>query len=202
MLNLNLIRDFKLIFILVLFSSSIFLTYHFTSKFKDGQYAIKEQKLKDEYIFKLKQQQEEYKLKIEELNRQALEQQRMLSDLNTKLEKKYADAKKKTDQAIAKYNNLLANGWRLYDFRTRELFKSADGLSTETEDKNSSTSFSSFRTSCSGELSREASEFLLNLAADADKVVEQLKITQEYAKDLRKICEAYENGKILQETEQ
>src|SRR5690606_3504428 len=148
---------------------------------------IKEQKVRDEYIAELKKRQDEYNARVEELNRKALEKQQELSRLNSELERKYADANKRADQALAKYNDLVANGWRLRDPGVNNQYSMQ--LPDASRGDNSSTADGSYGASGGRELSREASEFLLQLAADADKVVEQLKIAQEYALRLKQICE-------------
>lgn len=173
--------------ILAAFISSVGASVYFTAQYKDGQYAIKEQKVRDEYIAELKKRQDEYNARVEELNRKALEKQQELSRLNSELERKYADANKRADQALAKYNDLVANGWRLRDPGANNQYSLQ--LSDASRGDNSSTADGSNGASSGRELSREASEFLLQLASDADKVVEQLKIAQEYALRLKQICE-------------
>lgn len=164
---------------------SIFLT----SKYKEGEYAKRELALKNDYIIKLKQKQEEYNKIVEELNRRALEKQNELSRLNVELEKKYVRSEKEKNEILSKYNTLIANGWRLRDPGRKESGANSNGNAKTTKSKSSTTTCSCNGTSSSRELSKEASEFLLRFAIDADKVVDQLKICQEYATKLRDICE-------------
>lgn len=175
----------KLYLVIIGFIFSITSSVYFTARYKDGQYAVKEKKILEEHIAELQKQQEEYDAKVQELSKKALERQIELSKLNSELERKYDTAKRKANQAIAMYNNLIANGWRLRD----PGFSVNSEVSGTSCNCNSSTSDSSNRTSSSRELSRETTEFLLQFAHDADKVVEQLRITQEYALRLRQICE-------------
>jgi hypothetical protein len=179
--------NFRIYLIIGALVSTAILSSFLTANYKDGRYALKEQKAREEYILELKKRQEEYNAKVQELNKRALDQQAKLANLNTELEKKYADANKRASQALAKYNDLVANGWRLRD--PGATTKSALQDPGTSKGGIASTSSSSNGATCSGELSREASEFLLQFASDADKVVEQLRVTQEYAKRLRNICQ-------------
>ncbi len=181
------ISNRKLYLIIAAFVSSVGASVYFTAQYKDGQYAIKEQKVRDEYIAELKKRQDEYNARVEELNKKALERQTQLSNLNSELERKYANANKRADQALTKYNDLVSNGWRLRDPGTQT--QPSMQLPNASSGGDSSTTTGSNGASSGGELSREASEFLLQLASDADKVVEQLRVAQEYALRLKQICE-------------
>lgn len=181
------IPNLKLYLIIAAFVSSVGGSVYFTSQYKDGQYAIKEQRVRDEYIVELQKRQDEYNARVEELNKKALERQTQLTNLNSELERKYANANKRADQALTKYNDLVANGWRLRDPGTQT--QPSMQLPNTASDGNSPTTDGSNGASSGGELSREASEFLLRFASDADKVVEQLRVTQEYALRLKQICE-------------
>ena len=181
------IPNLKTYLIIGAFVSSIAGSVYFTSQYKDGQYAIKEQKIREAYIVELQKRQDEYNKKVEELNKKALERQTELANLNSELERKYANANKRANQTLAKYNDLVANGWRLRDPGTKT--QSSEQLSKATSGSDSTTTNSGNGTTCSRELSREASDFLLRFASDADKVVEQLKVAQEYALRLKQICE-------------
>lgn len=181
------IPNLKLYLIIAAFILSIGGSVYFTAQYKDGQYAIKEQKVRDEYIVELKKRQDEYNAKVEELNKKALERQEQLTNLNSELERKYANANKRADQALVKYNDLVTNGWRLRDPGTQT--QPPMQLPNSTSGCNSPTTNGGNGTPSGRELSREASEFLLRLASDADKVVEQLRVSQEYALRLKQICE-------------
>jgi hypothetical protein len=181
------IPNLKLYLIIAAFVSSVGGSIYFTSKYKDGQYAIKERKARDEYIVELKKRQDEYNKKVEELNKEALKRQTELANLNSELERKYANANKRAEQALTKYNDLVTNGWRLRDPGSEP--QPTVQLSHTSSNSDSSTSNSCNGTTRGRELSREASEFLLRFASDADKVVEQLRVAQEYALRLKQICE-------------
>ena len=181
------IPNLNIYLIIAAFVSSIGGSVYFTSQYKDGQYAIKERKIQDEYIAELQKRQEEYNKSVEELNKKALERQTELTNLNTELERKYVSANKRANQTLAKYNDLVSNGWRLRD-RGAEINPSMQLPQTTKGDVTPASN------GCNGttggrELSREASDFLLRLASDADKVVEQLRVTQEYALRLKQSCE-------------
>ncbi len=157
-----------------------------TSRYKDGQYAIKEVKLKNDYIAQMQKMEISYKEQMRILNQNALKKQAELAQLNSDLEKKYHDANEKTNKTLSKYNALVANGFRLRD---KYESKATSGMSSSAKGNASTTTNSSNGTTSGHELSREATSFLLEFAADADKVVDQLLIAQEYAKELRKQCE-------------
>ena len=179
--------NLKLYLIIAAFVSSVGGSIYFTAQYKDGQYAIKEQKVRDAHIVELQKRQDEYNARVEELNKKALERQTQLTNLNSELERNYANANKRADQALTRYNDLVANGWRLRDPGTQT--QPSTQLPNASSGGNSPTTNGSNGAPSGGELSREASEFLLRFASDADKVVEQLRVTQEYALRLKQICE-------------
>lgn len=181
------IPNIKIYSLIAFYIFSIGASVYLTSEYKDGKYAKKEVEIRNNYTQELEKRQQEYNTKVEALNREALKQQAELANLNSELERKYGEAKKRVNKVTSKYNNLVANGWRLRD-PNNESQPSSEMPRTTCGD-NSTTTNSSNGSSNSGELSREATEFLLSFASDADKVVEQLKITQEYALRLRQACQ-------------
>lgn len=181
------IPNLKLYLIIAAYVSSIGGSVYLTAKYKDGQYAVKEQKILSEHIVELQKRQEEYDAKVRGLNKKALERQAELANLNSELERKYYVATKRANQAFAKYNNLIANGWRLRDPDSPT--NPSTEVSGTSYGDDSPTTNSGDGTSSGRELSRETTKFLLQFANDADKVVEQLKISQEYALRLKQICE-------------
>jgi len=160
-------------------------TVYFTSSYKDGQYAIEKQKQSEQYIIDLKAQQDAYDKSLKIMTDAALAKQTALSKVNSELEKKYADANRKANETLGKYNDLVNNGWRLRDPGTEtsvQVCRTSEGGIPGAADSGDGTA--------SGrQLSKEASQFLLGFASDADKVVEQLKVVQEYALRLKSICE-------------
>lgn len=183
------IPNLKLYLIVGAIVSSLGSSVFFTAKYKDGQYAIKEQKQKDEYIAQLEKQQKEYNEKVKQLTDEANKKQKELSDLNSELERKYAAANKKINNVLSKYNDLLANGWRLRDPGAKPETEPSVPMPSCPQVGHPPATDGGNKPSCSGELSKQASEFLLRFAGEADSVVEQLKTTQEYALRLKKICE-------------
>lgn len=181
------IPNLKLYLVAAAFVFSLVGSVYFTARYKDGQNAVKEQKILSDHIAELQKRQEEYNFRVQELNKKALERQVELANLNSELERKYDFETRRANQALAKYNNLIANGWRLRDPSSST--NSSTEMSGTSGCGDSPTTNSCDGTTGGRELSREATEFLLQFANDADKVVEQLKVSQEYALRLKQICE-------------
>jgi hypothetical protein len=177
----------KVYIVALSFIASVLGTAYFTSNYKEGQFAIKQQTTEKKYIEDLKKSQDDYNERVKALNDSALKTQTELAKVNSELERKYDTANKKANDALGKYNSLIRDGWRLRDPGT----SNGSVQLPNTPSNSVPGAADSGNVSTSGaELSREASEFLLNFATDADKVVEQLLITQEYAKRLKEICQA------------
>jgi hypothetical protein len=185
---LGLSLQIKAIIVAVVFAVSIFGTWNFTASYKDGQYAKEKLELANQALLE-QQQQEEI---IQEQAEIILKKQQSLAALNGKLEKKYADQQKEIDLKLAKFSSMLDDGFRLYDPG-----KTKNSVSTSATNGSPGAASSSNRASSSGELSRESTAFLLKFASDADKVVAQLKTSQEYAKKIRQMCMSTdENDKV------
>lgn len=159
-------------------------TAYFVNQYKEGQAARRELKAERLYLEEYKRQQDAYNQKLKELTEAALKRQQELAAINTANEKRYHEANKRAEAIRRKYDRLVADGFRLRDPKattTNEGTRSTQGSSPTTTD-------SSNRSTSGGELSREATQFLLNFANDADRVVEQLKAAQDYAKQLHSLC--------------
>lgn len=159
-------------------------TAYFVNQYKEGQAAQRELKAERLYLEEYKRQQDAYNQKLKELTEAALKRQQELAAINTANEKRYHEANKRAEAIRRKYDRLVADGFRLRDPKapsTNEGTRSTQGSSPTTPN-------SSNRSTSGGELSREATQFLLNFANDADRVVEQLKAAQDYAKQLHGLC--------------
>lgn len=159
-------------------------TAYFVNQYKEGQAAQRELKAERLYLEEYKRQQDAYNQKLKELTEAALKRQQELAAINTANEKRYHEANKRAEAIRRKYDRLVADGFRLRDPKapaTNEGTRSTQGSSSTTPN-------SSNRSTSGGELSRETTQFLLNFANDADRVVEQLKAAQDYAKQLHSIC--------------
>ena len=157
---------------------------YFVNQWKEGQAAQRELKAERLYLEEYKRQQDAYNQKLKELTEAALKRQQELAAINTANEKRYHEANRRADAIRRKYDRLVADGFRLRDPKattSNEGTRSTQGSSSTTTD-------SSNRSTSGGELSREATQFLLNFANDADRVVEQLKAAQDYAKQLHSLC--------------
>lgn len=166
------------------FIASVGSTAYFVNQYKEGQAAQRELKAERRYLEEYKRQQDAYNQKLKELTEAALKRQQELAAINTANEKRYHDANKRAEAIRRKYDRLVADGFRLRDPKataTNEGTRSAQGSSSTTTDSGN-------RSTSGGELSREATQFLLNFANDADRVVEQLKAAQDYAKQLHGLC--------------
>lgn len=180
----NWIRANRLWLIIGAFVASVGGTAYFVNQYKEGQAAQRELKAERLYLEEYKRQQDAYNKKLKELTDAALKRQQELAAINTANEKRYHEANRRADAIRRKYDRLVADGFRLRDPKapaTNEGTRSAQGSSSTTTD-------SSNRSTSGGELSREATQFLLNFANDADRVVEQLKAAQDYAKQLHGLC--------------
>lgn len=180
----NWIRANRLWLVIGAFVASVGGTAYFVNQFKEGQAAQRELKAERLYLEEYKRQQDAYNQKLKELTEAALKRQQELAAINTANEKRYHEANKRAEAIRRKYDRLVADGFRLRDPKaptTNEGTRSAQGSSSSTTD-------SSNRSTSGGELSREATQFLLNFANDADRVVEQLKAAQDYAKQLHGLC--------------
>lgn len=180
----NWIRANRLWLIIGAFVASVGGTAYFVNQYKEGQAAQRELKAERLYLEEYKRQQDAYNQKLKELTEAALKRQQELAAINTANEKRYHEANRRADAIRRKYDRLVADGFRLRDPKattSNEGTRSTKGgSSTATDSSNRSTS--------GGELSREATQFLLNFANDADRVVEQLKAAQDYAKQLHGLC--------------
>lgn len=180
----NWIRANRLWLVIGAFVASVGGTAYFVNQYKEGQAAQRELKAERLYLEEYKRQQDAYNQKLKELTEAALKRQQELAAINTANEKRYHEANKRAEAIRRKYDRLVADGFRLRDPKapaTNEGTRSAQGSSSTTTD-------SSNRSTSGGELSREATQFLLNFANDADRVVEQLKAAQDYAKQLHGLC--------------
>lgn len=180
----NWIRANRLWLVIGAFIASVGGTAYFVNQYKDGLAAQRELKAERLYLEEYKRQQDAYNQKLKELTEAALKRQQELAAINTANEKRYHEANRRADAIRRKYDRLVADGFRLRDPKaptSNEGTRSAQGSSPTTTD-------SSNRSTSGGELSREATQFLLNFANDADRVVEQLKAAQDYAKQLHGLC--------------
>lgn len=180
----NWIRANRLWLVIGALAASVGGTAYFVNQYKEGQAAQRELKAERLYLEEYKRQQDAFNQKLKELTEAALKRQQELAAINTANEKRYHEANKRAEAIRRKYDRLVADGFRLRDPKataTNEGTRSTQGSSsTATNSSNRSTS--------GGELSREATQFLLNFANDADRVVEQLKAAQDYAKQLHGLC--------------
>lgn len=180
----NWIRANRLWLVIGAIAASVGGTAYFVNQYKEGQAAQRELKAERLYLEEYKRQQDAYNQKLKELTEAALKRQQELAAINTANEKRYHEANKRAEAIRRKYDRLVADGFRLRDPKvpaTIEGTRSAQGSSSATPN-------SSNRSASGGELSREATQFLLNFANDADRVVEQLKAAQDYAKQLHSLC--------------
>jgi len=104
-----------------------------------------------------------------------------ITNLQTQLEGSYDKENARVNEVLGHYTSLINDGFRLRDNRGIICRSVPSNGSTATSD-------SSNQSASSGELSAEATGFLLNFAADADKVVNQFKICKKYAIGLRDTC--------------
>lgn len=180
----NWIRANRLWLIIGAIIASVGGTAYFVNQYKEGQAAQRELKAERLYLEEYKRQQDAYNQKLKELTEAALKRQQELAAINTANEKRYHEANKRAEAIRRKYDRLVADGFRLRDPKapaTNDGTSSAQGSSSTTPN-------CSNRSTSGGELSREATQFLLNFANDADRVVEQLKAAQDYAKQLHGLC--------------
>lgn len=180
----NWVRANRLWLIIGAIIASVGGTAYFMNQYKEGQAALRELKAERLYLEEYKRQQDAYNQKLKELTEAALKRQQELAAINTANEKRYHEANKRAEAIRRKYDRLVADGFRLRDPEaptTNEGTRSTQGSSSTATD-------SSNRSTSGGELSREATQFLLNFANDADRVVEQLKAAQDYAKQLHSLC--------------
>ena len=180
----NWFRANRLWLVIGAFVASVGGTAYFVNQYKEGQAAQRELKAERLYLEEYKRQQDAYNQKLKELTEAALKRQQELAAINTANEKRYHEANKRAEAIRRKYDRLVADGFRLRDPKataTNEGTRSTQGSS-------STTTNGSNRSTSGGELSREATQFLLNFANDADRVVEQLKAAQDYAKQLHGLC--------------
>lgn len=159
-------------------------TAYIVNQYKEGQAAQRELKAERLYLEEYKRQQDAYNQKLKELTEAALKRQQELAAINTANEKRYHEANKRAEAIRRKYDRLVADGFRLRDPKTT----ATNEGTRSTQGSSSTATNSSNRSASGGELSREATQFLLNFANDADRVVEQLKAAQDYAKQLHGLC--------------
>lgn len=145
-------------------------TAYITSNYKDGQYAEIQLEVATEQAKQLKIATD--KVRASELK---------IANLQTELEGSYGKENDRINEVLGHYTGLINDGFRLRDqkrFANKPV--PADGSTR--------TTISSDQSTCSDELSAEATRFLLSFATDADKVVNQLVICQKYAIELRDTC--------------
>lgn len=172
--------------VLGLVGALISLTTYLTHQYKEGQYALREQQSNERYLEELQKRQREYEERVEALNQEALKKQAALSNTNAELERKFHESKQQTDAISRKYDRLVRNGYRLR-YKQTPSTPSVQVCGT-TQGGTSTTPDSSDGTASGNELPEEVTRNLLRFATDADRVVEQLRIAQEYAKELHRIC--------------
>lgn len=180
----NWIRANRLWLVIGALAASVGGTAYFVNQYKEGQAAQRELKAERLYLEEYKRQQDAYNQKLKELTEAALKRQQELAAINTANEKRYHEANKRAEAIRRKYDRLVADGFRLRDPKAT----ATNEGTRSTQDSSSTTPNSSNRSTSGGELSREATQFLLNFANDADRVVEQLKAAQDYAKQLHGLC--------------
>lgn len=137
---------------------SLIIACYITWQYQEGRYAKEEAAAQIAFNKELTSRVEDYQKRQKELTDNANAKIKELQTLNTNLEKKWASALKDKNAALSKYDNLIENGWVLKDPTTQ----------------------------C--EMSATTAKFLVEMAMDADLVVEQLKTSQNYGKTLRAIC--------------
>lgn len=155
---------------LILIISLMLTSVYFTSEYKDGQFAKKQ--------LETAEAQAEI-LKIETDKVRAKEQE--VINLQTQLEGSYAKENNRVNEVLALYNGLINDGFRLRDPRSTTCKSVPTNGSTGSTNGN-------IQPTSGGELSAEATRFLLEFATDADKVVNQFKICRKYATELRNTC--------------
>lgn len=180
----NWIRANRLWLVIGAFVASVGGTAYLVNQYKEGQAAQRELKAERLYLEEYKRQQDAYNQKLKELTEAALKRQQELAAINTANEKRYHEANRRADAIRRKYDRLVADGFRLRDPKA----PTSNEGTRSTQGSSSSTPNGSNRSTSGGELSREATQFLLNFANDADRVVEQLKAAQDYAKQLHGLC--------------
>lgn len=159
---------YKVLGILALVLTVVLTTIHYTSEYKDGQYA--KEKLKQAEIYK-------------EAVNQVRTTELQIANLQTQLEGTYEKENARVNEVLLHYTGLINDGFRLRDKnRTASRSVSTDSASGATYGGNQPT--------CSNELSTEATRFLLGISTEADKVVNQLVTCQKYATELRNACSA------------
>lgn len=139
---------------------SIALTAYITYTYQNGKFAQTENERQQQYNAQLTEKIEQYKQTQEKLAKEAALKVKNLQDKNTDLEKRWSEAIVEKNALKDKYLNLVKNGWILKDPKSACI------------------------------LSEDTVKFLYELASDAHLVVEQLKITQEYALNLYDVCNA------------
>lgn len=175
---------YRLVWVSGIITTLMGIASYTTARYKDGQYALKEQKINVRYLEDIQRQHEEYEGKLKALTEEALRKQQALSELNTQTEQKYHDAQKKLQDASSKYDRLVRDGFRLRD---RHAQTSPVQVCRGTQGQTSTTANGS-NDGGGGELSEEASRRLWGYAEDADRLANQLKALQEYTKELHKQC--------------
>lgn len=180
----NWIRANRLWLVIGALVASVGGTAYIVNQYKEGQAAQRELKAERLYLEEYKRQQDAYNKKLKELTEAALKRQQELAAINTANEKRYHEANKRAEAIRRKYDRLVADGFRLRDPKATTSNEGTRGA----QGSSSTTTNSSNRSTSGGELSREATQFLLNFANDADRVVEQLKAAQDYAKQLHGLC--------------
>lgn len=176
---------YRIFWILGIVASLMSLSAFYTARYKEGQHALREQRQHELFQEEYEKRQTQYENDLKRLTEEALRKQEDLSKLNTELEKKYHDSKHQADLANRKYDRLVRNGFRLRDPKATSRSVQVCG---EAKSPDSRATNSSHGSPSGTELSEETTRDLLRLARDADRVVEQLRIVQEYAQELRLRC--------------
>lgn len=110
--------------------------------------------------------------------------QNEINELNERLRKENGEANKRIQALLNRYRDLVNSGYRLQDPGPRS------DSSGDSSGSNPGTSTGNPSTAGKRELSAEASRFLLQFGAEADQVVEQYKMCQQYVIEVRKIINA------------
>lgn len=172
----------SLLFVIV----SSFLTYYFTSTYKEAKYNKVLMEIEQSYSKRL----------VETAKKQAILQSqadiktKQLIELNTELERKWVDEKQKNVELNKEWVARVGNGFRLVDSGLSGKSNQTNAMPNPhvSDNTNSTTSCDS---RAKRELSQQSTQFLLDEAIRADEVVEQLKVCQVYAKQLKMEWEGY-----------
>lgn len=179
--------DKRVLIISLIFSlASVFLTYYFTSTYKEAKYNKVLMEIEQSYSKRLV----EVAKKQAALQSQADIKTKQLIELNVELERKWANEKQKNVELNKEWQARVDNGFRLVDSKLPNSTNKTNTM-PNTNISNNTNSTTGCNGNTKGELSQQSTQFLLNEAIRADEVVEQLKVCQAYAKQLKKEWETY-----------